>query len=294
MTAARRPASALALAARARRIARRRSRAARSSLCGCRAGHRLTPLVVAARARVAVLEVARRLLVCESRTRPQADVVLVGDLDHLDEAVVVRAVDPEARRSWTRASAVVEVCCCMTLSFGLSGLAGRPWPGVPPLLAGALRGGGLRLLGGLGCRRLRESRNSTLCAMTSSFWRRPFSPSHSSWCRRPSTAIRRPLAEVVGADLGLAAEARRRRRSPRRGPRRSCRGRAAPRGAAGRPWSRRARAASTSWVSRPIRCTAFTVVPPLRDPGVVDVARQRRPDGRAEPSDSEGKGAKRP
>ena len=35
---------------------------------------------------------------------------------------------------WTRASAVVEVCCCMTLSFGLSGLAGRPWPGVPPLL----------------------------------------------------------------------------------------------------------------------------------------------------------------
>ena len=43
--------------------------------------------------------------------------------------------------------------------------------------------------------------------MTSSFWRRPFSPSHSSWCRRPSTAILPALGEVFGADLGLAAEA---------------------------------------------------------------------------------------
>ena len=48
------------------------------------------------------------------------------------------------------------------------------------------------------------------------------------------------------------------------------------------------------WKQFQITHTAFTVVPPLRDPGVVDVARQRRPGGRAEPSDSEGKGAKRP
>jgi hypothetical protein len=52
----------------------------------------------------------------------------------------------------------------------------------------------------------RESRNSTLWAITSSFWQRPVSLSHSSWCRRPSTATPRPFGEVVGAHLGLAAE----------------------------------------------------------------------------------------
>jgi hypothetical protein len=32
---------------------------------------------------------------------------------------------------------------------------------------------------------LRGSRNSTLSALTSSFCRRPFSPSHSEWCSLP-------------------------------------------------------------------------------------------------------------
>ena len=101
---------------------------------------------------------------------------------------------------------MVEVCCCMTLSFGLSGRAGRPWPGVPPLLPVAYAAAGSRLLGGLavglsGVEELDALRDD-LELLAAAVLAVPLVVVEATLDGDPPA-----LGEVVGAHLGLAAEA---------------------------------------------------------------------------------------
>ena len=146
---------------------------------------------------------------------------------------------------------VVVVSCRMTLSFGLSGLAGRPWPGASRLRFAVLCGDRLGLLGGLAAGALGvEELDALLRSPRASGGGRSRRPA-----RRGAGGPRRRSAVPCRGSWRRprpGGRSRRRRRSPRHGPRHLSR----PRGTARRscatfvsPRSRRA----TSWVIRPIR-----------------------------------------
>ena len=130
--------------------------------------------------------------------------VLVGDVDDLDEPVLVRAVDPEAPDldARVRGGRSVVVACRSFVGRrgGGTPLAGRP--AVPPSAYTAAAAGS-----GSDCSVRGASRNSTLRAITSSFWRLaavlglPLGVVQVSLDGDPAA-----LGEVLRAGLGLAAE----------------------------------------------------------------------------------------
>ena len=143
-------------------------------------------------------------------------------------------------QTWTRASAVVEVSCCMSLSFGLGGaVAGRPWPGVPPCRRLPTRRpplGSVGLAVGLAGRRGTRRCGRSPRASGGGRPRRPTRRGAGVPRRRPGGPWRGTSAQTSAWRPKTVTSTK---SAPRSSP--SLPRRAAPRGAAARPWCRRAR-----------------------------------------------------
>ena len=128
---------------------------------------------------------------------------MVEDADDFDEAVVVGLVDPEAADA-ARASGVVEVWGCMSLSCGGRLVAGRPGTGVPPSrrgLRGRLDGLGLLVVAGLAVEELDACGDDLELLAAAAVLGLPFGVLQAAFDRDAAA-----LGEVLAADLRLGAE----------------------------------------------------------------------------------------